>query len=510
MSSTELQTPIGRKFLALFYGVLCHALFALAVAVMIYEMYFGLSRARGTLHAPWSWLGNGLLILQFPLAHSFLLTGRGRTVLRALAPAGVGTQLATTSYVIVASAQILLLFEWWSPSGVIWWQAQGGMLPVMIALYTAGWLLLVKAMFDAGITVQIGSLGWWSVYRNAKPVFPPMPARGLFRICRQPIYVAFAITLWTVPVWTPDQLVLAIALTSYCLAGPLLKEARFSRMFGSEFEAYRARHPYWLPFPRAREPQFAPAAEPPCGLSIYERDAEHWWDGSQRWLRALQNLVPARLAFFDRLTEWHGRTVLDLGCGGGFMSEALAARGADVIGVDLSRGAISAAKNHAAASGLSIRYLVGSGDHLPLPDNSADCLVCVDVLEHVRNVDNVHNVNDVLDEIRRVLRPNGVFLFDTINRTPLARFVIVFCGERILRLLPQGTHDPAQFIAPAELDAKLAARGFVDRVFEGLGPRGINRRLDITFGRLPSKQIMYMGYARLGQKNRGRLRRRPR
>ncbi len=547
MSSTEFQTPIGRKSLALIYGVMCHALFALAVAVMIYEMYFGLSRARGTLHAPWSWLGNGLLILQFPLAHSFLLTGRGRAVLRALAPAGVGTQLATTSYVIVASVQILLLFGWWSPSGVIWWQAQGAMLPVMIALYTAGWLLLVKAMFDAGITVQIGSLGWWSVYRNAKPVFPPMPARGLFRICRQPIYVAFAITLWTVPVWTPDQLVLAIALTSYCLVGPLLKEARFSRMFGSEFEAYRARHPYWFPFPRVREPQFAPAveplfplaaeplfppaaeplfppaaeplfppaAEPPfppaaeplfpsaaepkplCGLSIYDRDAEHWWDGSRRWLRALQNLVPARLAFFDRLTEWHGRTVLDLGCGGGFMSEALAARGADVIGVDLSRGAISAAKNHAAASGLSIRYLVGSGDHLPLPDNSVDCLVCVDVLEHVRNV----IFDNVLDEIRRVLRPSGVFLFDTINRTPLARFVIVFCGERILRLLPRGTHDPAKFIAPADLDAKLAERGFVDRVFEGLGPRGINRRLDIAFGRLPGKQIMYMGHARLAQKN---------
>ncbi len=579
MSSTELQTPIGRKSLALFYGVLCHALFALAVAVMIYEMYFGLSRARGTLHAPWSWLGNGLLILQFPLAHSFLLTGRGRAVLRALAPAGVGTQLATTSYVIVASAQIILLFGWWSPSGVIWWQAQGAMLPVMIALYTAGWLLLVKAMFDAGITVQIGSLGWWSVYRNAKPVFPPMPARGLFRICRQPIYVAFAITLWTVPVWTPDQLVLAIALTSYCLVGPLMKEARFSRVFGSEFEAYRARHPYWFPFPRVRAPRFAPAAEslfppaaepvfpsaaeplfplaadplfppaaeplfataaeqlfpsaaeppfplaaeplfppaaeplfppaaePPGGLSIYDRDAEHWWDGSRRWLRALQNLVPARLAFFDRLTEWRGRTVLDLGCGGGFMSEALAARGADVIGVDLSRGAIAVAKNHAAASGLSIRYLVGSADDLPLPDNSVDCIVCVDVLEHVRSVhdvhdvNNVHSVNNVLDEIRRVLRPGGVFLFDTINRTALARFVIVFCGERILRLLPRGTHDPAQFIAPADLDAKLAARGFVDRVFEGLGPRGINRHLDIVFGRLPGRQIMYMGHARLAQKN---------
>jgi ubiquinone/menaquinone biosynthesis C-methylase UbiE len=83
---------------------------------------------------------------------------------------------------------------------------------------------------------------------------------------------------------------------------------------------------------------------------------------------------------------------------------------AEALGVDVSRGAISAAKNHAAASGLSIRYLVGSGDDLPLPDNSVDCLVCVDVLEHVRDVHNVHNVDDVLDEIRRVLRPGGILL----------------------------------------------------------------------------------------------------
>jgi 2-polyprenyl-6-hydroxyphenyl methylase/3-demethylubiquinone-9 3-methyltransferase len=289
-----------------------------------------------------------------------------------------------------------------------------------------------------------------------------------------------------VPVWTPDQLVLSAVLSAYCLAGPLLKEARFSRLFGSQFEAYRARHPYWLPFPRPGK-----LATDQGGPSLYDRDAEHWWDGSQRWLRALQNLVPARLAFFDRLTSWDGRTVLDLGCGGGFMSEALAARGAEVTGVDLSRGAIAIARRHAASGGLAIRYLVASGEDLPLPDASVDCVVCVDVLEHVRSLDRV------LDEIRRVLRPGGVFLFDTINRTWVARFVIVFCGERILRLLPRGTHDPAGFIKPADLDARLAARGFADRVFAGLGPRGINRRFDVVFGELPGKQIMYMGYASL-------------
>ncbi len=103
----------------------------------------------------------------------------------------------------------------------------------------------------------------------------------------------------------------------------------------------------------------------------------------------------------------------------------------------------------------------------------------------------------VLDEVRRVLRPDGMFLFDTINRTPLAALVIVHLGETVFRLLPRGTHDPAKFIRPAELKEELSKRGFALGQLVGLGPRGINRRLDFTFGRLPSVQIMYMGHARI-------------
>jgi protein-S-isoprenylcysteine O-methyltransferase Ste14 len=77
-----------------------------------------------------------------------------------------------------------------------------------------------------------------------------MPTRGLFRLVRQPIYVAFAMTLWTVPTWTPDQLLLATTLTLYCLLGPRLKERRFDRIFGADWRAYRARVPYWFPLPR--------------------------------------------------------------------------------------------------------------------------------------------------------------------------------------------------------------------------------------------------------------------
>ena len=225
-------------------------------------------------------------------------------------------------------------------------------------------------------------------------------------------------------------------------------------------------------------------------LSIYRTYAPNWWDGSQRFLRLLHNLVPARLQHFDEIVgTWRGKTVLDLGCGGGFMAEALAQRGASVIAVDPSEAAISAARAHAGAQGLAIDYRVGSGEAIPLSDTHVDCVVCVDVLEHVADLDGV------LDEVRRVLKPGGVLLFDTINRTSLAALVIVHLGETVLGLLPRGTHDPAKFIRPAELSAKLEARGLSVGSLVGLGPRGLNRRLDFTFGRLPSVQIMYMGHA---------------
>jgi len=245
-----------RPAIALLYGAVCHALFALGVGAMVAMMYFGMSRSLGTLEAPWSVLANAVLLAQFPLMHSFLLTTRGRALLARLAPAGTGAALSTTTYVAIASVQILALFALWSPSGVIWWQAQGAGLVIMTALYATAWLLLGKAMTDAGLSLQTGSLGWWALLRGKKPVYPKMPERGLFRLSRQPIYVTFTLTVWTVPTWTPDQLVVAVTFTVYCLVGPLFKEARFRRIYGAAFDTYAGRVPYWLPWPR-------PAAAPP-------------------------------------------------------------------------------------------------------------------------------------------------------------------------------------------------------------------------------------------------------
>jgi methanethiol S-methyltransferase len=244
---------LGRIALALMMGILCHAVFALAVLAMIVAMFHGLSESLGRVPWPWAVIANGLLILQFPLLHSLLLTGAGGRVLARIVPGPHGATLATTTYALIASLQLLALFALWTPSGIVWLRAEGALFWALVAAYSASWLLLMKASFDAGAEVQSGALGWMSLMARARPVFPDMPTRGLFRVIRQPIYVAFALTLWTVPVWTPDQLALALLLTGYCLLAPRLKERRFETRYGERFARYRAQVPYALPRWRHRD-----------------------------------------------------------------------------------------------------------------------------------------------------------------------------------------------------------------------------------------------------------------
>lgn len=237
----------GRIALALVMGGLCHLVFALAVMAMIVAMFFGLSESFGTVPWPWALLANTVLILQFPLLHSLLLTGPGGRALARFIPGPHGAVLATTTYALIASFQLLALFTLWTPSGIIWWRAEGALFWGICAVYAATWLLLIKASFDAGAEVQSGALGWMSLLARIRPKFPDMPTRGLFRLIRQPIYVAFALTLWTVPVWTPDQLALAVSYTAYCLLAPRLKERRFAARYGARFAQYKAQVPYVWP-----------------------------------------------------------------------------------------------------------------------------------------------------------------------------------------------------------------------------------------------------------------------
>lgn len=236
--------------MALCYGLVCHTSFLLGVLTMMVAMYFGMSRSLGTVATPWNWIANAALLVQFPVTHSLLLTARGRALLARMAPQGAGGTLSSTTYATIAGLQVFALFAFWSPTGIIWWQASGAALVLLVLAYAASWALLGKSMADAGLGLQTGSLGWIALLRGRKPAYPPMPVTGLFRFTRQPIYVAFTLTLWTVPTWTPDQLAVAVTFTTYCLIAPRFKEARFRRIYGSAFDDYARTVHYWFPWPR--------------------------------------------------------------------------------------------------------------------------------------------------------------------------------------------------------------------------------------------------------------------
>lgn len=224
-------------------------------------------------------------------------------------------------------------------------------------------------------------------------------------------------------------------------------------------------------------------------LSIYDTYAADWWSGQRRFMRALQGIVPPRLRFFDEaVPDWRGKRVIDVGCGGGFMSIPLAQRGARVLGVDPSKASIAAARSRAQQLGLALEVAEGVGESLPAASGETDAVVCVDVLEHVKDL------KQVVAEFARVLRPGGVLLFDTINRSWLARAVVIHLAEDVLRITPKGTHDPALFIKPAELCALLEGAGFTKPALAGLGPIALNLRGDPVFARLPFRSVMYMGH----------------
>ena len=210
----------------------------------------------------------------------------------------------------------------------------------------------------------------------------------------------------------------------------------------------------------------------PVDNELYNRPRDIWWDEREP-LSTLRTMVnPGRVGYFrsvliERLgRDPHGLCALDVGCGGGLLAEEFARLGCAVTGVDPSEPSLETARAHAAASGLAIDYRTGSGEALPFDDAAFDLVYCCDVLEHVADVERV------IAEIARVLRPGGVFLYDTVNRTLLSRLLIIGVAQEwsATQFLPPNLHDWRMFIKPAELHAILARHGLIARGVVGLAP----------------------------------------
>ena len=241
------MTARKRIAFAVTYGVFTHAVFAISVAVMVVGLYSGLRTGLGHLHRGWAVAADVLLIAQFPILHSYFLSRSGRTILAKVMPGGLGADLAPTTFALIGAVQLLAAFGLWSPSGFVMYDATGWGYWAMLALYAASWAFLIRALTDAGLGLQTGYVGWSSVVRGKRPDYGGFPTLGLFRVCRHPVYLGFALVMWTAPTMTADSLALAAVWTLYCAIGPRLKEARYRGWYGERYAEYCKRVPYMLP-----------------------------------------------------------------------------------------------------------------------------------------------------------------------------------------------------------------------------------------------------------------------
>ena len=188
-------------------------------------------------------------------------------------------------------------------------------------------------------------------------------------------------------------------------------------------------------------------------LDKFNALAQRWWDpqGPQKALHALN---PPRLGYVAARVPLHGAAVLDVGCGGGLLSEALAAEGAQVVALDLAPDLLKIARLHGLESGITVDYRLGTVEALAAQQpGSFDAVTCMEMLEHVPDP------ASVLAACARLLKPGGRLFVSTLNRTPAAFALAIVGAEYIARLLPKGTHQYRDFIRPSELAAWLRAAG---------------------------------------------------
>jgi 2-polyprenyl-6-hydroxyphenyl methylase/3-demethylubiquinone-9 3-methyltransferase len=201
-------------------------------------------------------------------------------------------------------------------------------------------------------------------------------------------------------------------------------------------------------------------------LEYYDLNANKWWQEGET-LHLSNYLNESRFKLFSTFVpNWEGVRVLDIGCGGGLACEFLAKQEAHVSGIDLSLNSIKAAQEHANKNKLDIDYRWGVGEKIPYDSNSFDVVLCFDVLEHVTDW------QQVLSETYRVLNPNGLFLFDTINRTFKSKVIMIWLLESILKQIPRGLHDWNKFITPQELIDTIHKTGFTNVLIKGFDLTG--------------------------------------
>ena len=191
--------------------------------------------------------------------------------------------------------------------------------------------------------------------------------------------------------------------------------------------------------------------------------AHRWWDVNSEF-KPLHEINPIRLSFINEIAQLQGKKIVDVGCGGGILSESMAHLGGDVTGLDLGGKALKVAQLHALETGATVNYqCVAVEDWAMEHAGEYDVVTCMEMLEHVPNP------ASVVAACAKLVKPNGHVFFSTINRGAKAYLQAVIGAEYLLNMLPQGTHDYAKFIKPSELAAWCRANDLNPTTMRGMG-----------------------------------------
>jgi 2-polyprenyl-6-hydroxyphenyl methylase/3-demethylubiquinone-9 3-methyltransferase len=219
-------------------------------------------------------------------------------------------------------------------------------------------------------------------------------------------------------------------------------------------------------------------------LRKFEQLANRWWD-PQGEFKTLHDINPLRLNYIEQHASLADRDVVDVGCGGGLLSEAMASRGARVTGIDMAPGPLSVARLHKLESGAELEYLQTTAESFSEDwQHRFDVVTCLELLEHVPDP------ASLVRACGRLVKPGGAVFFSTINRNPKAWLLAVLGAEYLLRLLPAGTHSYERFVRPAELAAWCRETGLRPAAMTGLHYSPVTRRYRMG----PGVDVNYMAF----------------
>lgn len=214
----------------------------------------------------------------------------------------------------------------------------------------------------------------------------------------------------------------------------------------------------------------------PDEIAKFEKLAARWWDPTSEF-RPLHEINPLRLEWIDARAALRGRTVLDVGCGGGILAEAMAVRGARVTGIDLGEAPLAVARLHLKESRQQVEYRkIAAEDLAREQPGHYDIVTCLEMLEHVPNP------ASTVAACAQLVKPGGQVFFSTLNRNPKSWLFAIVGAEYVLKLLPRGTHDYMKFIKPSELERMSRHAGLTVREFTGMHYNPLTRRYSLGAG----------------------------